>query len=179
MDKSVLKITPQTKIGELLDKYPQLEEALIAVAPAFKKLQNPVLRKTVAKVTSIAQAARIGGIDVGVLVSRLRREAGQEDSACELASKAGGSTVTNERSEWFAPERIVNSLDVRPLIEKGEHPIGKVFGMLDKLAPGEIFELVTPFEPAPIIDQATAKGFGVWCHQDVDALFRTDFCKLP
>lgn len=177
MSDKKLDITPQTKIGALLEDYPQLEATLISVAPAFKKLQNPLLRKTVAKLTSIEQAARIGGINVGELVTRLRQEVGQ-CSACELASVSGAKTATNEPPDWFVSERIVDSLDVRPLIEKGEHPIGKVFGILGQLGPGEIFELITPFEPAPIIDQATAKGFGVWCHQDGEALFRTDFCKL-
>jgi hypothetical protein len=46
-----LIISPKTKIYELLEAYPQLEETLIALAPPFKKLKNPVLRKTIAKIT--------------------------------------------------------------------------------------------------------------------------------
>ncbi len=52
-----LIITPQTKVKELLDAYPELEPVLIDMAPAFKKLRNPVLRRTIARVTSIKQAA--------------------------------------------------------------------------------------------------------------------------
>ncbi len=67
-----LIITPQTKIGELLDTYPELESVLIDLAPAFKKLQNPILRKTVARVTSVRQAAAIGKLPVDVVVNKLR-----------------------------------------------------------------------------------------------------------
>lgn len=42
-------ITPETRVGELLDAYPQLEEALIRMAPAFAKPKNPLLRRTVAR----------------------------------------------------------------------------------------------------------------------------------
>lgn len=40
-----LIITPKTKIYDLLESYPHLEAVLIATAPQFKKLKNPVLRK--------------------------------------------------------------------------------------------------------------------------------------
>ena len=72
-----LIITPQTKIAELLDAYPDLENVLIDLAPAFKKLQNPVLRKTVARVTSIRQAAAIGKIPVETVVNKLSGLTGQ------------------------------------------------------------------------------------------------------
>ena len=35
-----LLITPQTKVGELLETYPELEEVLVALAPPFKKLRK-------------------------------------------------------------------------------------------------------------------------------------------
>ena len=33
-------ITPQTKVAELLDAYPELEDVLVEMAPPFKKLRN-------------------------------------------------------------------------------------------------------------------------------------------
>ncbi|WP_143255013.1 DUF1858 domain-containing protein [Alkalitalea saponilacus] len=35
MSNKQLVITPKTKVGELLDTYPQLEEVLIGMSPAF------------------------------------------------------------------------------------------------------------------------------------------------
>ena len=37
-----LIITPRTKVYELLQAYPELEDLLIELAPVFKKLKNPV-----------------------------------------------------------------------------------------------------------------------------------------
>jgi hypothetical protein len=65
------------KVGELLEAYPDLEATLIGLAPEFAKLRNPILRRTVAKVATLHQAARIGGLDVRELVRTLRAAAGQ------------------------------------------------------------------------------------------------------
>ncbi len=50
-----LIITPKTKIYDLLEAYPELEDLLISMAPEFVKLKNPLLRKTIAKVANISQ----------------------------------------------------------------------------------------------------------------------------
>ncbi len=42
MSQNSVDIIPATKIGQLLDAYPDLEPVLIELSPAFKKLQNPV-----------------------------------------------------------------------------------------------------------------------------------------
>jgi hypothetical protein len=152
-----LPITPQTKVGELLEAYPELENVIMGVAPAFKKLQSPLLRRTVARVTSLAQAARVGGVSVAELVTRLRREVGQPDLAPEEADAEPPAVATAEPG-WFDSARIVKTLDARLLIEAGEHPIGQVLRDLDRLGAGEIYELITPFTPAPLIDQAEARG---------------------
>ena len=73
-----LIITPKTKIYDLLEAWPELEDTLIASAPEFKKLKNPLLRKTIARITNIGQAAVIGGLNVEELVNKLRAAAGQD-----------------------------------------------------------------------------------------------------
>jgi hypothetical protein len=69
-------ITPKTKVAELIDAYPQLEQVLISYVPAFEKLRNPVLRRTVARITTLQQAAVIGGANVEDLINHLRKEVG-------------------------------------------------------------------------------------------------------
>ena len=62
------------------------------MAPAFAKLRNPVVRRTVAKIATLEQAAKIGGVDLQAMILKLRAAAGAEgrdelkvpfDSACE------------------------------------------------------------------------------------------------
>jgi hypothetical protein len=54
-------LTPETQVGALLEAYPELEARRIELASAFEKLKNPVLRRTVARVATIAQAACVAG----------------------------------------------------------------------------------------------------------------------
>ena len=58
-----LPINPETRVGALLEAYPGIDEVLISWVPAFAKLRNPMLRKTVAKVATLEQAARIGALE--------------------------------------------------------------------------------------------------------------------
>ncbi len=169
-----LLITPQTRVADLLKAFPQLEDVLVEIAPAFKKLRNPVLRKTVAKVTSLAQAARVGNVSVIELVRRLRREVNQPDYEEEAPSD---ERFPEQAPDWFDPGRIVQSLDARPMIDTGEQPIGRVLHDLGSLNDQEIYELITPFEPAPLIDKARERRFRVWSRREGGTEFHTFFCK--
>ena len=60
MPKDKPLITSTTKVADLLKSYPELEDVLIAMAPPFKKLKNPVLRRSVAKLATLQQAAAVG-----------------------------------------------------------------------------------------------------------------------
>ncbi len=158
-EKSRMLITPQTKVGELLDAYPELESVLVKIAPPFKKLRNPILRRTVARVTNLSQAARVGGVSVVELIRTLRQTVGQPDYHDNDEAQVIRQV---EPPEWYQKERITRSLDVRPMIEAGEQPMGVVLQELSTLPKGSIMELVTPFEPAPLIDKALERGFRTW-----------------
>ncbi len=129
-----LIITPKTKIHDLLDAYPELEELLIEMAPVFKKLQNPVLRRTIARVTTLQQAAMVGEIPVHQLVNTLVERVGQ-DSLEGIESVPGGEA---KQPSWFNPEKIVKQLDARPIIEQGGHPLGDVLTDIRDLKEGDI-----------------------------------------
>ncbi|MBL7047165.1 MAG: DUF1858 domain-containing protein, partial [Candidatus Marinimicrobia bacterium] len=69
-----MDINSLIRIHDLLKEYPQLEKVIIELNPLFKKLKNPVLRKTVGKIATIEQAANVAGLDVMEFVNRLRIE---------------------------------------------------------------------------------------------------------
>lgn len=175
MGDSMLQITPDTKIGELLDAYPQLEETLVELAPAFKKLKNPILRKTIAKVTSIRQAARVGGIPVAEMVNQLRQATGQSHIEMDGEGMSAENDSVESEGIWIQKENICESLDARQMIESGEQPLGKVMADLRQMPHGAIYELITSFEPAPLIDQAKSQGFKVISRKEGDDIFKTYF----
>jgi len=166
-------ITPQMKVTELLNHYPQLEPVLLDMSPAFAKLKNPILRKTIAKVATLSQAALVGNIAIGKLINGLRNAAGIEESfeGVTLLSTGG------DRPDWLMTDEIGETFDARPILKQGEHPLTAVFQKLNHLPDGRILELLTPFYPAPLIEKAQAQGYSVWSDKTEAELIKTYFIK--
>lgn len=152
-------ITPKTKISDLLDAYPQLEDVLIAQAPQFTKLRNPLLRKTIAKVTTLSQAAAVGGLKVEELVNALRKAIGQSDISDFDQSQAVYNT---RKPSWFSERKVVKTMDVRDMLHEGEQPVHLVLSAVKLLNKKEILEIIAPFLPAPLLDKATGLGYKHW-----------------
>ena len=170
--QSTFTITPETKVGALLNNYPVLEDVLIEMAPEFKKLRNPVLKKTIAKVTSLRQVAQIGHVSLTDMIRKLRAKAGiqgGDDFDGELSTDLSG------KPDWFDESKIVKKLDAREILEAGEHPVTQVVTEVKNLEKGQIYELVTPFLPVPLIDTVKNKGFQAWSHQEKPDVVRSYF----
>lgn len=161
-----LIITPKTKVRELLDNYPDLEPLLIEMAPAFRKLKNPVLRNTIARITTLQQAAMIGNITVGKLVNTLRKAAGQEEMA--FSEEESG---IKEQPPWLEESKIVGTLDAREMLAMGKEPLGDVLRESGKLNNGEIFMFTAPFYPAPLIEKLRSMGFQCWTRKESEQVF--------
>jgi hypothetical protein len=167
-----LIIAPKTKIAELIRAYPQLEQVLIGYVPAFEKLRNPVLRKTVARITTLQQAAIIGGVKVEDLINRLRKEVGQDRFTGEAAA-----AYTTEQPGWFSETWIVSELDARGMLAAGEQPVNQIIAELQALDQGGIYRLLAPFLPAPLVDKASSLGISHWVTQNDDQEFVIYFCR--
>jgi hypothetical protein len=167
-----LLITPETLIGDLLDKYPHLEEELIRIAPVFSKLKNPVLRKTIARVTSIRQAAAVGNVNLSDMVNTLRRSAGQEQLTSEPLEN-----WSTETGAFRANQNVKQIYDARDDLNNGVHPVARVMTDLSKLEYGEKYLLITPFVPAPLIDKAKIKGFKTETVKIAEDKFETYFLR--
>ena len=169
-----LIITPKTKIYDLLKAYPQLEEILISSAPEFKKLQNPILRKTITRITNISQAAIIGNLNVEELVNRLREKAGQ--SAIYQIDDTGHRYIT-QCPEWFQKDAVVNSIDIREMLNRGEQPVHEVLAAAKLLKDNEILEIIAPFIPAPLLDKTISLEYRHWLDRRSDTEYRVYFRK--
>jgi len=167
-----LIISPRTKVLQLIEAYPQLEDILISFVSAFKKLKNPVLRKTVAKVATLQQAAAIGNVKIEDLINLLRKEVGQD--MCEEAS---GSVYNTKKPDWFNENLVKKDLDAREMLGRGEHPVAQVMADLNLLENNSIFKLTAPFLPAPLIDKAISINIEHWVDKKSDELYNIYFCK--
>jgi hypothetical protein len=147
-----MEITSHSKLFDVLEAYPELEAQIINIAPPFKNLKNPVLRRTVGKMATLDKVAQIGGMDVTRLVNTLRKAAGQPELTNQpAAALVVAAPMSSEALAWITgePAAIINGTE---MLARGEVPLGKVNETLERLSPGQYLLLVTNFEPVPIID---------------------------
>jgi hypothetical protein len=63
------------------------------------------------------------------------------------------------------------------MLAAGEQPVNQVIADLQALDAGEIYRLVAPFMPAPLVDKASSLGFSHWVTQEGDQEFVIYFCR--
>lgn len=155
---SMMDITPDTKIGPLLENRPELESVLMEISPKYTALKNPVLRRTVAKVATLRQVARVGDVPIGELIRKLREAVGLD------ATPVDENRPDGAQPEWADRDEPVAELDIRPWLEAGEQPLERVMKRLNELNGGDILAVRAPFEPAPLMDMARQRGLEVMVH---------------
>lgn len=69
-----MQISAKTKIDDLLNSYPNLEDFFIRKSPKFKHLKNPMMRKTIGKVATLKQVAEMGSLDLDELLAEIQDE---------------------------------------------------------------------------------------------------------
>ena len=151
-------ITSDMRVAALLREYPETEELLIGLAPAFERLRNPMLRRSVARVATLGQAAAVGRMSSATLVNTLRAAVGQE---LLESDPSDSSTYFEAQPEWFDPNDVTIVLREEEL-DPTVMPINPLLRAAKDLGDGEIAEFVTSHLPAPGIDSLRAKGYRTW-----------------
>ena len=173
MEKIKPVISPDLKVYELLESYPELEDVLIAITPVFKKLKNPILRKTIAKVTSLKQAAVVGKVSINEMIKKLREKTGQRHTDIE---ESLGENIPEPG--WVKDCLPAIVYDAREDLDSGIQPLNKVMRDITNFSEGDIYKLITAFIPAPMIlvlreknfecftDEINPDEFATYCRKD-------------
>jgi len=156
-----MKITGHSKLLEVLKEYPTLEEKIIDIAPPFKNLQNPVLRRTVGQLATLEKVAQIGKLDVIELVNTLRREIGQPEIQADAKIDISIPEKSASDPDWITgePQYILNGTE---MLQRGEVPLHHVSELLGTLSKDGFILLLTDFEPTPIIDAMRKRDRNVY-----------------
>lgn len=173
MSQQPIEIDPSVTVHDLLEAYPDLEEVLIGIAPPFKKLKNPFLRKSVAKVATIKHISSVGGIPLDDLIAQIREAVGQSESSESYQDQ----DYFGDQPAWFSPDKVVLSIDENSVEDKDKMTLVIVLQEARNVKKGEIIELITSFLPAPGIDILISKGFSVWTTKENEDLIRSYFLK--
>jgi len=83
-----------------------------------------------------------------------------------------------EKPSWLNEANIKQSLDAREILASGGHPLEQVMKEITDFKPGEIYELITPFSPDPLIEKVKILGFEAYSEQESSGLVRNYFLKI-
>ncbi|MHB1170088.1 MAG: DUF2249 domain-containing protein [Longimicrobiales bacterium] len=87
-------IRPEDRVATIIKADESLIEVLAALSPAFERLRNPAMRKVMARLVTVEQAARMAGLDASHLVEQLNAHVkgsaatadGERDAVAHVAS---------------------------------------------------------------------------------------------
>jgi hypothetical protein len=166
-----LTIRPSTTVFELLNAYPEMEDKLIDLAPPFKKLRNPALKKSVSKIATLKHIASVAGIPLTDLINMILVETGQVKST-ELFEDA---EYFIEQPEWFSEDKITARIIEGETNDPDKMTVVAVLREINKIESGKIVELATSFLPAPGIETMKAKDYQVWVKKINSDSYKTYF----
>jgi hypothetical protein len=164
------EITLETKVSELLNDYKGMKEILIDINPKFKKLNNPVLRRTLAKIAGVKQAAVVGGMDPIDLLNQLRVAVGQTP----VEKQGLGETKSKEAEvpAWIE-QTPKATLDANLLLDEEENPLVVARKLLRGFKEGDVLTICADFQPEPLIDEFEKAGYSVFCQKMDEDRFMT------
>jgi len=154
-------------VFDLIKRYPFLKEVFLKCSKKFEKLNNPLIFNTVAKVTTLEKAAKIGGIYIYDLLYELNSAIGKKEEFLknfkqkipvmqkEFIEK---NSLIKEKEPplWLKNEKEFDVIDVR---DSNEEPFLRVFEKAKNLKKGEGFKLLQNFLPLPLMTYLESLGF--------------------
>lgn len=173
MSETNIEINPSTKVYDLLNTYPELEETLIGIAPPFKKLRNPILRKSIAKIATLKNISSVGNIPLNELINKIKKAVGQKITDDQYEDEE----YFGVKPDWFSTDKISISIDEEKSKNKDQMTIVAILKEARNVKQGEIIELITTFLPAPGIDTMKSKGYSVWTIKEENNLIKSYFLK--
>ena len=156
-----MNIEAKSKLFDVLEQFPELEEKIMTITPPFKNLKNPVLRKTVGKLATIEKIARIGDLEVIDLVNQLRRKVGQPEINTSVETEVQWQ---EGEPQWIKgePSHIIDGTE---MLSRGEHPLQSIIKLMREIEPEQFLLLKTNFRPIPMIDEMQKQNYTVFSRE--------------
>ncbi|HEU4700680.1 MAG TPA: DUF2249 domain-containing protein [Gemmatimonadales bacterium] len=163
---------PTDRVAQVLARDEALVEVFVRHSPRFAKLRNGALRRVMARLVTVAQAAEMVEVPVAPLVADLNRALGYvpadaamlpgaDGAAAPRADAADEAPVTDEEPAPVEPPAGAPEveLDVRDDLRRGAEPFTRITAALNVLPPGGVLRLRAPFRPVPLIRLVARRGF--------------------
>ena len=140
------------------------DEELVAVferhAPHFAKLRNRAMRRVMARLVTVEQAARMANVAVDRLLDDLNEALGVAPDAQDTRDLAARAIASGDDPvRRHPPSAPVLELDVRDDLRSGREPFSRIMSAVGELREGSVLRLRATFEPVPLFGVLAKRGF--------------------
>lgn len=185
------------RIADVLERHPSLIDIFASASPVFERLRRPAMRRVMARLVSVEQAARIAGVDAERLVARLNAAVGEsgaprgEEARGESDAGGDGRGVAGLATPdvpavpagegWLRaalsriPEEAIVEIDVREELRAGREPFKRIMVARRRVPPGGCLVVRAIFEPVPLYAVLAAYGFAHHTEKLADDDWRVTF----
>jgi hypothetical protein len=159
--KSDAPIRSTDKVSDVLARNESLVDVFVRLSPAFTKLRSATMRRVMARLVTVEQAARMAHLSPEVVVDELNAALGTTPSTPGDAP----ATVHVEPppasidGDTHPPLADVVELDLRAQLRAGVEPFSTIMDTVAKLARGDVLLLRAIFEPVPLFSVLGKRGF--------------------
>lgn len=163
---TVQPVQATDRVADVLARSEALIDVFVRHSKHFEKLRSRTMRRTMGRLVTVEQAARIGGVAPEALVSDLNLALGLAPAAAAAAATdAPVNTVASAPAgaagdAWpGVAGREVVELDVRDDLRNGREPFSRIMATVGKLRDDQVLHLRAIFEPAPLFAVLAKRGF--------------------
>lgn len=164
MNTSMNPVQASDKLQSLFERDERLIDVIASHSPQLAKLRHSPMRRIMARVTTVAQAARVCKMNVESLVNELNGVLGIRSAGIPASPVA----TTSDDSTPLPPFTSVVELDVRDELKKGGEPFSRIMAAVAGLGDDAVLHLRAPFEPVPLFGVMEKRGFGHKAEQHAD-----------
>jgi uncharacterized protein (DUF2249 family) len=161
----VRPVAPGDRVSDVLARDEALVEVFVRQSPHFAKLRSRTMRRIMARLVTVEDAARMAGADAAALVGELNAALGIAAEPGAASGRRGedgtiGSVLPEASGATGRPAgaRVVE-VDVREDLRAGREPFSKILAAVHEVGAGEVLWLRATFEPVPLYSVLGKRGF--------------------
>lgn len=161
-DLSHTPIVATDRVSDVIARDEALVEIFVRHAPQFDRLRSRTLRRVMARLVTVEQAARMGGVAVDLLLRDLNGALTapmRGDAASPVAcAKPGVAPEPAPAPDGYPSNREVVDVDVREDLRAGREPFSKIMAAVGALRPDQVLHVRAIFEPVPLFTALGKRG---------------------
>ena len=154
-----LPVAPSDRVSDVLARDESLVDVFVRAAPHFSKLKNRAMRRVMARLITVEQAARTAGIPAEALLRDLNAALGIADARPAVSTGSSDKPVADAASPERPTDAPVREIDVREDLRSGNEPFSKIMAAVAALGESEVLRLRSTFEPVPLFTVLGKRGF--------------------